>query len=134
MNTARFFFPYKKYGKIPGRNEGEKAARTHKMAGAKLKDTWTERVANEILMQLGRVKLQTPVFIACLWVEPDRRRDKDNVASGRKYIHDGMVLHGLIKNDTWNMVGGIDDKFSIDRENSGVYVTVTEMDDENYRD
>jgi hypothetical protein len=51
------------------------------------------------------------------------------VASGRKYIHDGMVLHGLIKNDTWNMIDGIDDKFSIDRENPGVYVTVTEMEE-----
>lgn len=127
MNTARFFISYKRYGKIPGRNEAELAARSHKMAGHRLKNEWTERIANEILVQIGRQKLQVPVFVACLWVEPDRGRDKDNVASARKYVHDGMVLHGLIKNDGWNDIEGIDDKFSIDKNNPGVWVTVTEF-------
>lgn len=52
-----------------------------------------------------RRPLREPVYCRYLWVERDRRRDKDNIAAfGRKVIQDALVQMGALRNDGW---GGI---------------------------
>lgn len=64
------------------------------------------------------------VSINFLWVEKDKRRDKDNVASAKKFILDGMQKAGIIKNDNWNGVEGFRDDFAIDKDNPRIEITL----------
>jgi len=122
MRRVEFFIP----GPLPGRNEAEKAARGHKMAAAKLKEMWTERIAFHILVQLGHPKIKPPVFLSFLWIEKNKRRDPDNIISAKKYLLDGIVRAKLIPNDGWKEIFGIQDKWVVG-EKPGVLVTVSEV-------
>lgn len=86
-------------GRLPGRNEAEKAARTHWAVGAKFKKEATELVAWEAVRQ-HIVPRQCPVKVTVTFYEKDYKRDEDNVQSGVKYILDGLVSAGRIPNDT----------------------------------
>ena len=41
--------------------------------------------------QLRGVRFDRPVIIHYRWIEPNRRRDKDNVAFAKKFIQDSLV-------------------------------------------
>ena len=41
-----------------------------------------------IRTQLRGVRFTRPVVIRYLWIEPSRRRDKDNIAFAKKFIQD----------------------------------------------
>ena len=76
------------------------------------------------------VKLEKPVFMEYLWVEPNRRRDLDNISSfGRKVIQDALVDTGVLKNDGWKHVVGFSDKFDVDKENPRIEVLIREADE-----
>lgn len=62
-----------------------------------------------------------------LWVERDRRRDKDNVSSfGRKIIQDALVSVCAIKNDGWANIDGFTDSFATDKNRPHVEVIIQE--------
>jgi len=54
----------------------------------------------------------------------DKRTDKDNTAFAKKFIFDGMVQSGLIKNDGWQNVDGWTELFKIDKINPRVEICV----------
>lgn len=66
------------------------------------------------------------VDIVIKWVCPNRRKDKDNIMAGTKFILDGLVLAGVIKNDGWKQIGNIDHRWAIDRDNPRVEVILKE--------
>src|SRR5699024_11900293 len=53
--------------------------------GAQLKKDAERRICAEIRRQLHGVHIRRPVMMRYLWVEPDRRRDRDNITAGRKF-------------------------------------------------
>lgn len=68
-----------------------------------------------------------PNFKRCLigfhWVEPDRRRDLDNISAGRKFILDALVKSGVIADDSWKCVRGfLPEQFSVNKQAFGVWV------------
>ena len=64
-----------------------------------------------------------------LWVEPNRRRDLDNISSfGRKVIQDALVDTGVLKDDGWKYVVGFSDKFDVDKKNPRIEVLIREAD------
>jgi Holliday junction resolvase RusA-like endonuclease len=67
------------------------------------------------------------VFITFHWIEPNMRRDKDNIAFAKKFILDGMVQNGTLKNDGWKQVADWEDKFSVDKDNPRIEITVREV-------
>lgn len=61
------------------------------------------------------------------WICKNKRKDKDNIMAGTKFILDGLVVAGVIKNDGWKEIGDISHKFKVDKNNPRVEVEITEV-------
>lgn len=79
-------------GKLPGLNDYIAAERTNRHKGAKMKADNGNTVAAAIRQCMGGVRIGKPVYMEYTWVEPNKRRDMDNISSfGRKVIQDALV-------------------------------------------
>ena len=58
------------------------------------------------------------------WVEPNRRRDKDNIAFAKKFVQDSLVRMGVLENDGWKQIEYFTDSFAVDPENPRVEVII----------
>lgn len=113
-------------GSLPGRNEAENAARTHWDVARKLKKDNTELVAWECLAQ--RIKpIQGQARVEVTFFEKDLKRDADNVIGGLKYILDGLVNAGVIRNDTRKLVKLYIMPVELDRQNPRIEVKLSEV-------
>lgn len=118
-------------GSLAGLNELIAANRQHRIKGYKLKRNNTDIVKSAIYEAgLKGYKCIEPVRINFYWYEKNKRRDKDNIASAKKYILDAMLETGLIKNDGWKNVAGFKDRFDIDKDEPKVVVLVFEATEE----
>lgn len=118
-------------GRLPGLNEYTTACRTNPHNGAKMKREAQERVECAIIHAQHRGglprKFMSPVRIEYMFYEPNKRRDKDNVASfAHKVIQDALVHLGLLDNDGWGNVSGWQDEFGVDRRSPRIEVLVKE--------
>ncbi len=69
--------------------------------------------------------LTVPADFQFHFICPNRRRDKDNVVGGRKYLLDALVMAKILPNDGWDWVGDFHDTFSVNKKNPRVIVTIT---------
>ena len=112
--------------RLPGLNEIIDAARANKFGSNALKQKTQESICWFIKQQkLFPVKSAKFIFH---WQEKNERRDKDNVAVGKKFIFDALVVSGILKNDGWKEVVCFEDHFST-AEESSVIVTIDDMED-----
>ena len=89
-----------------------------------MKKQWTGHIA----AQMARLKPCKKIFLVFTWIEPNRRRDPDNIAAGgRKLILDAMVVAGVIQDDSWKYVRGWKDKFFTDKQKPGVVVKIISL-------
>lgn len=119
-------------GRLPGLNDYIAYERTHRLKGAKMKKEAEDAVIAALSIRdlLGHC-LKPPVSIDYLFVEKDRRRDKDNVAGfAHKVIQDGIVRAGLLPNDGWNEIDHFSDAFAIDKDRPRIEITIYEKGDE----
>jgi len=107
-------------GPLPGRNEAEAAARSNRYKAAKMKHDWTLHCQCAVC---GNCKPFDRVKVNLIWVEKNRRRDPDNIMGGIKYVLDGIVNAGILKNDGWKQIASIENKFETGI-NPGVWVTL----------
>ncbi len=120
-------------GKLCGLNDYIAAERAHRQKGAKMKADNGDIVALAIRQCLRGVRIDHPVYMEYRWVEPNKRRDKDNVSSfGRKVIQDALVDTGVLKDDGWNYVVGFSDRFEVDKENPRIEVLIRDVESRNY--
>ena len=116
-------------GTLNNLNDYISAERTNRHKGAKMKANNGDIVAIAIRQCMRGVKIEKPVFMEYLWVEPNKRRDKDNISSfGRKVIQDALVQCGVLKDDGWEYVVGFSDKFDVDKKNPRIEVLIREAD------
>lgn len=112
--------------RLPGFNEAiasSKAGRGRFNRYAREK----EEIESWICGSLREFKL--PKFQKCkigfTWVEPDRRRDIDNISAGKKYILDALVALGVLPDDSWKHVKGfLPESFEADKNNWGVLIRI----------
>lgn len=116
-------------GRLPGLNELIEAERTNRYKGAQLKKDAERRICAEIRRQLHGVHIRKPVVMRYLWVEPDRRRDRDNIAAGRKFVQDALVRCKVLQNDGWKEIAGFADDWAVDKARPRVEITITEMEE-----
>lgn len=117
-------------GTLPGLNEIIDASRANYRLGNALKQQAQTAVMWHIKRQLRGVKFEKPVRIHYTFYEPNRRRDKDNIASGaHKVIQDALVKAGVLQNDGWKHVEGFTDSFGVDKKNPRVEVIIEEVTD-----
>lgn len=109
-------------GKLPGMNEYTAAQRNNKYGGASLKKAAQKAV--EVHIMASRLKpIDRPVYIRYLFCEPNRRRDKDNIAGfAHKVIQDALVSCGILKDDAWDYITGYEDRFGIDKKHPHIDV------------
>ena len=90
-----------------------------------IKQEYTNMVAwiakSEIKKQLKKIDLEIT------WICKNRRKDKDNISGGIKFVLDGLVVAGVIKDDGWGQVGDIYHKFKVDKHNPRVEVEIREV-------
>jgi len=114
---------------LPGLNEIIAAAKVRKGSYSRYAELKSE-VETEICLYIREQRLslfECPVWLNFTWIEPNKRRDKDNVAAGgRKFILDSLVRDGVIRSDGWRYVVGWIDRFEIQKTKPGVFVEIKE--------
>lgn len=111
-------------GKLPSLNEYTRSCRTNPYAGAAAKKDAQGRVLAAI-RAARLVPMKPPVQVGFEWVEPDMRRDKDNISSAKKYILDALVQSGVMGNDNWRWIAGnLPDLYRVNRADPRVIVTL----------
>jgi len=109
---------------LPGLNEYIGIERQNKYAAAQVKKNIESGIIFLIKQQLPQLSIKEPIVIDYTWIEPNKRRDKDNIAFAKKFIQDALVKAGVLNNDGWDFVADFSDKFRIDAENPGVMVII----------
>lgn len=116
-------------GTLNNLNDYINAERTNRHKGAKMKADNGNIVAVAIRQCMRGVKIEEPVFMEYLWVEPNKRRDLDNISSfGRKVIQDALVDAQVLRDDGWKYIVGFSDKFDVDKMDPRIEVLLREAD------
>src|SRR5574343_457580 len=104
-------------GELTDLNAFIKKINYNRFAGASVKKSETERVYWDCKKEpLAKIE-KYPVMITFNWYSRDCRKDIDNVAFAKKFILDGLVMAGVLENDSRKFVAGFQDFFFIDKEN-----------------
>lgn len=93
---SKFVFPLP-----PTLNEIIGTARTNVYASAKEKRAWTNRIAVECF---GRRQFPDRVWIEFIWKIKNFRRDPDNISAAAKFVMDGLVEGGIIRDDSLKFI------------------------------
>lgn len=114
-------------GWLPGYNEYLKAkgaVRGHERYNDLRKSTM-ELVA--LYARQGRVvPCPYPVVVSIAWVEPNAKRDLDNIQAGVKEILDALRAIGVLRNDGQRDVQGIVHTVAVNRKAPAIHVTLTQ--------
>ncbi len=111
-------------GRLPGLNEIIDAAKLSPYIYSKMKDRYTNIIAWTAKMM---PKFEGKVDIKIKWIEPNGNRDPDNVAAGKKFILDGLVKSGIIKNDSSKYINSTYDIYEVDRKNPRIEIEINEV-------
>lgn len=117
-------------GTLPGLNEYIDAERGNRYQAAELKRKTEEMIVACIMQQIPGARFREPVHIKYIWYEPNRRRDKDNIAFGKKFIQDALVMAGILEGDGWRGIGSFTDTFAVDKHNPRVEVIIETVEKE----
>ena len=108
-------------GELTDLNTYIRAERSNRYFAAKLKKEETERVA---WLSKGHKVEKYPINIACNWYLKDKKKDPDNVSFSIKFILDGLVMAGVLENDSQKYIKSIGHNFFIDKKNPRVEVEI----------
>lgn len=112
-------------GRLAGINEYIAAMNSNRFRGNALKRKNQDAVCQAI-KKAGLEPIKRKIFLKFTWIEPNMRRDKDNVAAAKKFILDALVEMKIIENDGWKYVEGFSDKFAVNKNNPRVIVELEE--------
>ena len=113
-------------GRLPGLNEiidAAKAGRGKYQPYAIMKSEWTHTIA----WLAKQLPAYNRVDITITWHEPNARRDPDNIMGGQKFILDGLVIGGVIKDDSQRYINSVTHHFEVDTENPRIEVEIEEV-------
>lgn len=116
-------------GRLPGLNEYSAAERSRRGAqiAARIKRDTQELISWYIKAQLPGLHITHPVWLRYTWVEPNRRRDRDNIAFAHKFVQDALVQMGVLQGDGWKHILGHSDAYAVDRDRPRVEVELVEV-------
>lgn len=114
-------------GRLPGLNEYISAERTNRYKAAKMKRDSESNIILAARKSLKDIKIKKPVEMHYLWIEPNNRRDRDNIAFAKKFVQDALVRAGVLEDDDYKHVVGFSDRFDVDKKNPRVEVLIKEI-------
>lgn len=116
------------YGRLPGLNDMIEADRRDRRSGNRLKQESQDTIRLYILRDLKHLKIENPVELHYSFYEPNRRRDLDNISGyAHKVTQDALVASGVLKNDGWANIVGMQDSFFVDARNPRIEVIIREV-------
>ena len=107
---------------MPDFNTLVRAMKGHWSVWHKEKKRWTDKVA--LLSKAARLRpYEVPVRVEMTHYSRDRRRDPDGIRTvASKFILDGLVVAGVLPDDSQRWVLGFTDFFEVDKERPRVVV------------
>lgn len=111
-------------GTLPSTNEIIDAAKDHWSKYSGMKQKYTTLVALHA-KKLPVIEQQADITIT--WICKDRRQDKDNIMGGQKFIFDGLIKSGRLKNDGWKEIRDVNHRFEVDKANPRVEIEILEV-------
>ena len=112
-------------GELPDLNQIISASKDHWGSYSSLKKTNTQIVAYCAKQATKRNNKKIDLDIT--WHCKNKKKDKDNIMAGTKFILDGLVMAGIIQNDGWAHIGEIRHRFKVDKQDPRVEVRITEV-------
>ena len=114
-------------GHLPGMNKIIAASKTHHMVYKKIKEEHCWYICTCIKKHniTPYTDRGLPINVKITWVCENKKRDKDNIMAGQKFILDAMVKAGVIKDDGWKYIGEIEHKFTVEKNNPHVIIELT---------
>lgn len=112
-------------GQLPALNEIIQASKTHWSQYSKLKKKYSDLI--EDITVIHRTPFFRELELDITYYCRDRRKDPDNIAAGKKFILDGLVAAGVIKDDGWKCVKGFNERWQVDKENPRVEVVLKDV-------
>lgn len=118
-------------GRLPGCNEYTELNRTHPKLASRTKRE-TEDVIIMCAKLAGMKPMRDPIDVHVTFVEPNMRRDKDNIHFAVKFILDALKKLGIIKDDNWRWIGGrahdgLSYSYRVNKKNPRVIVELEEL-------
>lgn len=109
-------------GRLDGLNEVINANRASKYKGNEIKKA-NERIVTLYAKQqkLEPIK-KYPAKVVINWCEKDKKRDWDNVLSGKKFIFDGLQKAGILAGDSQKYINCIEEHQYIDKEDPRIEI------------
>lgn len=119
--------------RLPSLNDYVDACRTSGVRGYYKNKHWNkgnemkQRVQADIMPYLKKLGVfNNGIKVEFTWIEPDKRRDLDNICFAKKFILDAMVKGGVIPDDSRKYVTGFRDNFGYSKGEPKVIVEVIE--------
>lgn len=110
--------------RLPGMNEYTAQQRKNKYGGAYMKK-YAQKAVEGYIRASKLKKVESPVYIQYTFYEPNKRRDKDNIAGfAHKVIQDALVACRILEDDGWNNITGFSDDFHVDKKEPRIEVTL----------
>lgn len=110
---------------LPSTNEIINQNRSNRYAAASQKKKYTKLIAYLTKEQM-KEKIKNKVDVTCNWFVKNKRKDKDNISGGIKFILDGLQEAGIIDNDGWDQIGDIHHYFYVDKNSPRVELRLEE--------
>lgn len=88
--------------------------RSNRFMAAKVKKEETEYVY-WVCKEQGLKQAKKPVQLNFYWYVVNQKKDPDNISFSKKFIIDGLVTAGVLKNDGMKQVIGFEDHFILDK-------------------
>ena len=114
------------HGRLHGMNEIIEACRKNRYAGAEEKRTQQAICFYAIREHRVQPVQSYPVTVSIEWVEPNTKRDPDNISAAKKFIFDALQDAGVLRNDSMKELGEIRESFAVDAASPRVRVTIQE--------
>lgn len=115
-------------GRLPGLNEAFGAARTNRHVEANTRRSFENLIIMCAKRDLRKWHPSGAVILHYRFYEPNKRRDKDNVAGyAMKLIQDSLVKAGYLRGDGWQYIENFDFAWAVDKARPRVEVELEEI-------
>ena len=122
--NQQFTIPFR----LPGLNEVNASNRANAHKGARLKRDVDAGIC--AIIRAARIHpISNPCIVHMTFLEPNRRRDADNVESAKKFILDALVKSGILAGDSPRHVVGSPSFTRYVPDEARIIVTLIEEED-----
>ena len=117
-------------GRLPGLNEYINAERTNRFKAAGIKRKTQKYIAAFIKKAYAEKTLSQhnkPSEIHFTWIEPNNRRDLDNISFAVKFIQDEMVKQNVFPDDGTKYIRRLTHDFNVDKTDPRIIIEIKEI-------